>query len=121
MMRSRMITRLAHRSFDWSSLQKKLSDPRTRGAVESLRQAHAEVEQDAKKYLQAPAPIDFDAYRKKIKTPGLVDAMEVGRNENNGMQMLIKCCNSEITKDCNLKTWMPADLCQRMIKKHKKW
>lgn len=77
MMRTRMITRLAHRSVDWSAIQKKLSDPKARSALEALRQAHSEVEQDAKKYMQSPAPIDFEAYRAKIKTPGLVDAFEV--------------------------------------------
>lgn len=80
MLRTRMITRLAHRSLDWSGIQKKLSDPKARAALDSLRQAHSQIEQDAKKYMAPPAPINFAEYREKIKTKGLVDVFESDYN-----------------------------------------
>lgn len=64
------------RATEWEAISAKLSDPRARAALDSLRNAHGEIQAEARKYVVEPEPIDFEYYRSVIKNKELVDAME---------------------------------------------
>lgn len=68
---------LSTRAVEWDAISAKLSDPRARAALDSLRNAHGEIQAEARKYVHEPEAIDFDYYRSVIKNKELVDAMEV--------------------------------------------
>lgn len=67
---------LTQRAVEWDAISAKLSDPRARAALDSLRNAHGEIQAEARKYVHEPEAIDFDYYRSIIKNKELVDAME---------------------------------------------
>lgn len=76
-LRQQVIRRVAaQRSLDWEAVGQKLSDPRARAALDSLRNLHGEIKAEARQYGKAPEPIDFDYYRSVIKNKDLVNAME---------------------------------------------
>ncbi|KAF4315744.1 hypothetical protein BBO99_00009126 [Phytophthora kernoviae] len=64
------------RALEWDVLSKKLTDPRARAALESLRNVHGEIQGEARAFVKEPEAIDFDYYRSVIKNKELVDAME---------------------------------------------
>uniref|UniRef100_M4C2M3 Uncharacterized protein n=1 Tax=Hyaloperonospora arabidopsidis (strain Emoy2) TaxID=559515 RepID=M4C2M3_HYAAE len=67
---------LQTRAIEWSTISQKLSDPRARAALDSLRDVHGQIAAEARVYLKEPEAIDFDYYRSVIKNKELVDAME---------------------------------------------
>ncbi|CEG36966.1 atp synthase subunit mitochondrial-like [Plasmopara halstedii] len=67
---------LQTRAIEWASISQKLTDPRARAALDSLRDVHGQIAGEARTYLKEPEPIDFDYYRSVIKNKDLVDAME---------------------------------------------
>ncbi|TDH70181.1 hypothetical protein CCR75_008669 [Bremia lactucae] len=71
-----MCRALQTRAFEWEAISKKLTDPRARAALDSLRDAHGQMAAEARMYVKEPEPIDFDYYRSVIKNKELVDAME---------------------------------------------
>jgi hypothetical protein len=76
-LRQQVVRRVAaQRSFDWEGVSKKLTDPRARAALDSLRNLHGEIQGEAREFVKAPEPIDFDYYRSVIKNKDLVNAME---------------------------------------------
>ncbi|TYZ63442.1 hypothetical protein PybrP1_007301 [[Pythium] brassicae (nom. inval.)] len=66
----------AHRATDWDAISTKLTDPRARAALDSLRNVHGEIQAEAREYLKEPEPIDFDYYRSIIKNKDLVNVLE---------------------------------------------
>jgi hypothetical protein len=76
-LRQQVVRRVAaQRSLDWESVTKKLTDPRARAALDSLRSLHGEIQAEAREFVKQPEPIDFDYYRSVIKNKDLVNAME---------------------------------------------
>ncbi|KAJ0403937.1 hypothetical protein P43SY_009430 [Pythium insidiosum] len=76
-LRQQVIRRVAaQRAFDWEGVSKKLSDPRARAALDSLRNLHGEIQSEARQFVNEPEAIDFDYYRSVIKNKELVNAME---------------------------------------------
>lgn len=67
----------AQRATDWDAISSKLTDPRARAALDSLRSVHGEIKAEAREYLKEPEAIDFDYYRSIIKNKDLVNALEV--------------------------------------------
>lgn len=67
----------AHRATDWDAIATKLTDPRARAALDSLRNVHGEIQAEAREYLKEPEAIDFEYYRSVIKNKDLVNALEV--------------------------------------------
>lgn len=67
----------AQRATDWEAISTKLTDPRARAALDSLRSVHGEIQAEAREYLKEPEAIDFDYYRSIIKNKDLVNALEV--------------------------------------------
>ncbi|GAB9465016.1 hypothetical protein Gpo141_00002436 [Globisporangium polare] len=66
----------AQRATDWEAISTKLTDPRARAALDSLRSVHGEIQAEAREYLKEPEAIDFDYYRSIIKNKDLVNALE---------------------------------------------
>ncbi len=64
-------------ALEWDALSNKLTDPRARAALDSLRNVHAEIRTEAREYVKEPEPLDFEHYRSVIKNKDLVDALEV--------------------------------------------
>ncbi|CAH0486705.1 unnamed protein product [Peronospora farinosa] len=67
---------LQTRAIEWSTISQKLSDPRARAALDSLRDVHGQIAAEARNFVKEPEAIDFDYYRSVIKNKELVDAME---------------------------------------------
>ncbi|KAI9918147.1 hypothetical protein PsorP6_012800 [Peronosclerospora sorghi] len=67
---------LQTRAIEWAAIAQKLSDPRARAALDSLRDVHGQLSAEARTYVKEPEAIDFDYYRSVIKNKELVDAME---------------------------------------------
>ncbi|KAG1698906.1 hypothetical protein DVH05_014324 [Phytophthora capsici] len=67
---------LQTRAIEWAAISQKLTDPRARAALDSLRDVHGQIAADARAYVKEPEAIDFDYYRSVIKNKELVDAME---------------------------------------------
>ncbi|CAI5740648.1 unnamed protein product [Hyaloperonospora brassicae] len=63
-------------AIEWSAIAQKLSDPRARAALDSLRDVHGQLAAEARAYVREPEAIDFAYYRSVIKNKALVDAME---------------------------------------------
>lgn len=68
------------RSMDWLALAGKVSTDGARADVARLRDLVGEIQAEHQKFSGSPAPIDFDAYRSSINTPGLVDQFEAAYN-----------------------------------------
>lgn len=68
---------VAQRATEWDAISQKLTDPRARAALDSLRNVHGEIQTEAREYLKEPEAIDFDYYRSVIKNKDLVNALEV--------------------------------------------
>ncbi|DAZ96000.1 TPA: hypothetical protein N0F65_009301, partial [Lagenidium giganteum] len=76
-LRQQVVRRIANqRSLEWDTISKKVSDPRARAALDSLRNVHGEIQSEAREYLKEPEAIGFDYYRSVIKNKELVNAME---------------------------------------------
>ncbi|CAH0481516.1 unnamed protein product [Peronospora belbahrii] len=71
---------LQTRAIEWNVMSQKLSDPRARAALDSLRDVHGHIAAEARAYIKEPEAIDFDYYRSVIKNKELVDAMESNYN-----------------------------------------
>ncbi|KAF1336558.1 Syntaxin-like protein, partial [Globisporangium splendens] len=67
---------VAQRAIEWDAISQKLTDPRARAALDSLRNVHGEIQAEAREYLKEPEAIDFDYYRSVIKNKDLVNALE---------------------------------------------
>ncbi|CAI5746234.1 unnamed protein product [Peronospora destructor] len=67
---------LQTRAIEWNTISQKLSDPRARAALDSLRDVHGQIAAEARNFIKEPEAIDFDYYRSVIKNKELVDAME---------------------------------------------
>uniref|UniRef100_K3X7D5 Uncharacterized protein n=1 Tax=Globisporangium ultimum (strain ATCC 200006 / CBS 805.95 / DAOM BR144) TaxID=431595 RepID=K3X7D5_GLOUD len=67
---------VAQRAIEWDAISQKLTDPRARAALDSLRNVHGEIQAEAREYLKEPEAIDFDYYRSIIKNKDLVNALE---------------------------------------------
>ena len=65
---------------DWLALAGKVSTDGARADVARLRDLVGEIQAEHQKFSGSPAPIDFDAYRSSINTPGLVDQFEAAYN-----------------------------------------
>lgn len=77
-LRQQVVRRLSNqRALDWDVLSQKLTDPRARAALDSLRNTHGEIQSEAREFLKEPEAIDFDHYRSVIKNKDLVNALEV--------------------------------------------
>lgn len=76
MFRKALVQNLGHRNINWSGMSEKLSDPKARVALNSLRKLYNETVQEHQIYSKDPAPIDFEAYKSKIKFPGIVEALQ---------------------------------------------
>ena len=63
-------------AIEWSAIAQKLSDPRARAALDSLRDVHGQLAAEARAFVREPEAIDFAYYRSVIKNKALVDAME---------------------------------------------
>lgn len=77
----------AQRATDWEAISTKLTDPRARAALDSLRSVHGEIQAEAREYLKEPEAIDFDHYRSIIKNKDLVNALEVRMRVYIGVHM----------------------------------
>ena len=78
MLRTGFLRNLTHRAApEWDVLRKKLTDPKTRAALDSLKNTYEAIQREGETFMKDAAPIDFNAYRGKIKTKGLVDEFEV--------------------------------------------
>lgn len=76
-LRKQVVSRaLQTRAIEWTAISQKLTDPRARAALDSLRDVHGQIAGEARTYVKEPEPIDFDYYRSVIKNKDLVDAME---------------------------------------------
>ncbi|GMF30560.1 unnamed protein product [Phytophthora lilii] len=64
------------RAIEWAAISQKLTDPRARAALDSLRDVHGQIAAEARAFVKEPEAIDFDYYRSVIKNKELVDAME---------------------------------------------
>jgi hypothetical protein len=77
-LRHQVVRRIVcQRAVEWDSLASKLTDPRARAALDSLRNLHSEIKAEAREYIKEPEAIDFNHYRSVIKNKELVDIMEV--------------------------------------------
>ncbi|RLN43713.1 hypothetical protein BBJ28_00015995, partial [Nothophytophthora sp. Chile5] len=44
------------RTMEWETISSKLSDPRARAALESLRSMHGEIQSEAREFVKEPEP-----------------------------------------------------------------
>lgn len=77
-LRTQVVRRVAvaQRAIEWDAISAKLTDPRARAALDSLRSSYGEIQAEARHFIQEPEAIDFDYYRSVIKNKELVDVME---------------------------------------------
>ncbi|TMW69444.1 hypothetical protein Poli38472_001600 [Pythium oligandrum] len=76
-LRQQVVRRVAaQRALNWDALSTKLTDPRARAALDSLRNLHGEIQNEARQFVNEPEAIDFEYYRSVIKNKDLVNAME---------------------------------------------
>jgi len=61
---------------DWSAVTAKTTSDITKGEVNRLRQTHGEGAALAAKFASPPAPIDWAAYKGKIRSAGVVESFE---------------------------------------------
>ncbi|RLO08487.1 hypothetical protein DYB28_000933 [Aphanomyces astaci] len=61
---------------NWEPLRSKLSDPRARQSLDSLKQTHNNILVEGLLYQHQPEAINFGHYRDLIKNKDLVDALE---------------------------------------------
>ncbi|OQR92180.1 hypothetical protein THRCLA_22406 [Thraustotheca clavata] len=61
---------------NWEPLRAKLTDPRARASLDSLKQAHAAILAEAREFAGEPDKINFAHYKNLVKNKDLVEALE---------------------------------------------